>query len=170
MEMKNNEHKTHWKRVFNSDYLGSCDLEDGKDLKAVIKSVTVQEVKSSDGKKQLCNVAQFTDAKIKPMILNVTNCKTVKKFAGSPFIQDWTNIPVQIYIKDDIKAFGEITEGLRIRPTQPVMDKPELTPSHTAWNNAVEYLKKDGATIDGIKKKYRISAENEVLLQNAVMV
>lgn len=164
------ETKTHWKKVFNSDYLGSCDLEDGKDLKAVIKNVTVLEVKSSDGKKQLCNVATFTDSKLKPMILNVTNCKTVKKFAGSPFIQDWNNIPVQIYIKDDIKAFGEITEGLRIRPTQPTIEKPELTPSHTAWNNAVDYLKKNGNTIEGIKKKYRISAENEELLINAVLV
>jgi len=164
------ETKTHWKKVFNSDYLGSCDLEDGKDLKAVIKCVTVQEVKGSDGKKQLCNVATFTDAKLKPMILNVTNCKIVRRFARSPYIQDWNNIPVQIYVKDDIKAFGEITEGLRIRPTQPIIEKPELTPAHTAWNNAIEYLKKNGNTIDEIKKKYRISAENEELLINAVMV
>ena len=104
--------KTHWKKVFNSDYLGSCDLEDGKDLRAVIKSVTVQEVKGTDGKKQDRNVAIFTDAKIKPMILNVTNSKQVKKFAGSVYINDWNNIPIQIYVKDDIKAFGDVTEGI----------------------------------------------------------
>ena len=39
--------KTHWKKVFNSDYLGSCDLEDGKDLKAIIKSVTAQKAISN---------------------------------------------------------------------------------------------------------------------------
>jgi len=165
-----NPKKTHWKKVFNSDYLGSCDLEDGKDLKAIIKSVVIQEVKGSDGKKQNCNVANFINPKIKPMILNVTNCKTVKKFAGSPYINDWNNIPVQIYIKDDIKAFGEITEGLRIRPTQPTIEKPELIPTHPAWENAIAYLSKNGNTIESIKSKYILSPENEVKLKEAVLL
>ena len=65
--------KTHWKKVFNSDYLGSCDLEDGKDLKAVIKSVEVRKVKNTDGKEQERNVAIFTDLKLKPMILKRFN-------------------------------------------------------------------------------------------------
>ena len=63
------------RKIFNSDYLGSCDLEDGKDLKAIIKSVSIQEVKGTDGKKDYRNVAVFTDQKIKPMILNATNCR-----------------------------------------------------------------------------------------------
>jgi len=162
------ETKTHWKKVFNSDYLGSCDLEDGKDLKAVIKHVTVGEVKNTDGKKQNRNIATFTDPNIKPMILNVTNSKIVKKFAGSVFIDDWNNIPVQIYTKDDIKAFGEVTEGLRIRTVQPTFDKPKLTPKVQAWDKAVEYLKGAG-TIDGIKKKYDLTPENEELLKQAVI-
>ncbi len=161
--------KTHWKKVFNSDYLGSCDLEDGKDIKAVIKSVTVQEVKGTDGKKQERNVATFTDSKLKPMILNATNCKVVKKFAKSPYINDWNNIAIQIYIKDDIKAFGDITEGLRIREIQPVMTKPELTPTSQAWGKAVEYLSKPEGTMENIKGKYNISPANEELLKTAVL-
>ena len=39
--------KTHWKKVFNSEYLGSCDLEDGKDIKATIKTVVVKKVKNT---------------------------------------------------------------------------------------------------------------------------
>lgn len=165
--MENKETKIHWKKVFNSDYLGSCDLEDGKDLKCIIKSVTVQEVKNTDGKKQNRNVATFTDEKIKPMILNVTNCKIIKKFAKSNYIQDWVNIPIQIYIKDDIKAFGDVTEGLRIRETQPAINKPSLIPSMPAWQNVVEHLKK-GGSIDDVKKKYTISPENEKLLKGGL--
>lgn len=160
--------KTHWKKVFNSDYLGSCDLEDGKDLKAVIKSVSVKKVKNTDGKEQERNVAMFTDPKIKPMILNVTNCKVVKKFAKSKFINDWNNVPVQIYVKDDIRAFGDVTEGLRIRDIQPKMDKPKLTPKAEAWNKAIEFLQGTG-TIDQIKQKYELSPENETLLKEAVI-
>jgi hypothetical protein len=162
------ETKTHWKKVFNSDYLGSCDLEDGKDIKLVIKHVTVQEVKNNDGKKQNRNVATFTDPNIKPMILNVTNCKTIKKFSGSKFIDDWNNIPIQVYVKDDIRAFGDVTEGLRIREIQPKMDKPVLSPNVQAWQKAIEYLKGSG-TIEGIKKKYELSSENEELLKSAVL-
>jgi hypothetical protein len=161
--------KTHWKKAFNSDYLGSCDLEDGKDLKAVIKNVTLRKVKGPDGKEDDRNVATFTDEKIKPMILNATNCKLMKKFANSVYINDWNNIPVQIYIKDDIKAFGEITEGLRLRPTQPVMNKPVLTPDSKAWPNAIAFLKKDGSTIEQIRAKYDLSAANEELLKQAVL-
>jgi hypothetical protein len=155
--------KTHWKKVFNSDYLGSCDLDEGKDLKVIIKNVTVRKVKGPDGKEQERNVATFTDTKIKPMILNVSNSKVVKKFAKSVYINDWNNIPVLIYVKDDVKAFGEVTEGLRIRPDQPNITKPELTPQSQAWPKAVEYLKGKG-TIDGVKAKYELSAENETKL------
>ena len=163
------ETKTHWKKVFNSDYLGSCDLEDGKDLKAVIKSVAVKNVKGPDGKEQERNVATFTDVNLKPMILNATNCKLIKKFAKSVYINDWNNIPIQIYIKDDIKAFGEVTEGLRIRPTQPVMNKPKLTPDIPAWKKAIEYLKNPNGTIDGIRTRYELSPENEELLKAAIL-
>ena len=39
--------KTHWKKAFNSDYLGSCDIDDGTDLKAIIKEVVVKKVKNT---------------------------------------------------------------------------------------------------------------------------
>ena len=160
--------KTHWKKVFNSDYLGSCDLDEGKDLKLVIKSVTVQEVQNTDGKKQDRNVATFTDSKVKPMILNVTNSKIIKKFAGSSYINDWNNIAIQVYIKDDIKAFGEVTEGLRIRTAQPSMTKPELKPGTETWTKAVQYLSGTG-TIDGIKQKYILSTENEEQIKSEII-
>ena len=161
--------KIHWKKVFNSDYLGSCDLDNRNDLKAVIKSVTVKNVKGPDGKEQERNVATFTDANIKPMILNATNCKLIKKFARSVYINDWNNIPIQIYVKDDIKAFGEVTEGLRIRPNQPVMSKPNLTPDMPAWNKAVEYLLTSEGTIDAIKARYNLTPANEELLKNTAV-
>jgi hypothetical protein len=161
--------RIHWKKVFNSDYLGSCDLEDGKDLKAIIKSVNVANVKGLDGKSQERNVAQFTDPAIKPMILNATNCKIVKEFAKSSFINDWNNVPVLIYTKGDIKVFGEITEGLRIREIQPEIGKKQLTPTSKAWSNAVEFLKKDGNTIAMIEAKYDISVQDRETLISAAL-
>jgi len=161
------ETKTHWKKVFNSDYLGSCDLEDGKDLKAVIKSVSVKSVKGPDGKEQERNVATFTDANLKPMILNATNCKLIKKFAKSVFINDWNNIAIQIYVKDDIKAFGEVIEGLRIRPTQPVMSKPKLRRDMPAYTKAVDAIR-HGKKMSDIEKVYDVSEVKDEILREAV--
>jgi len=160
--------KTHWKKVFNSDYLGSCDLDDGRDLKLKIKHVKVQEIKGTDGKKQERNVATFTDAAIKPMILNATNCKVIKKFAKSAYIDDWNNVAIQVYIKDDIKAFGEVVDGLRIRTVQPTFNKPKLTPNIPAWAKAIDFLKGDG-TMTKVKDSYSITPSDEELLKAAVI-
>lgn len=155
--------KTHWKKVFNSEFLGSCDLEEGKSLKCVIKSVSIRKVKGNDGKDQERNVAEFTDPKIKPMVLNSTNCKVVKKFAKSPYINDWNNIPVEIYAKE-LRAFGEETEGLRIKETQPIFQKPPLTPNMPAWNKVVEAYKKE-QNFARPESVYFISEENKALIK-----
>lgn len=160
--------KTHWKKVFNSDYLGSCDLEDGKDLKAVIKNVIVKKVKNTDGKEQERNVAYFTDPNLKPMILNATNCKIMKKFTKTPYINDWNNVPVQIYIKDDIKAFGDVTEGLRLRESQPLMNKPKLNRDMPAWSKAVEAIKNKTKTVADIERVYDLTGVKDELLREAV--
>lgn len=118
--MKNNqdEKKIHWKKVFDSNYLGTCDLDENKDIDVVIDHVEIRKIKNTQGKEDERNVALFTDKNIKPMILNVTNCKTIRSLSGSPFIQDWKGVSVNIYVQDNIRAFNEVTDGLRIREPQ----------------------------------------------------
>ena len=157
--------KTHWKKVFNKDYLGSHDLDDGKDQVAEIDHVEIRVVKDSSGKDGNCNVAVFK-GNVKPMILNVTNCKIIKKFACSNYIEEWGNIPVTIYSKE-IRAFGEDVEALRIREKQPNMQKPELTPEHNMWGKAIEYLQKPNSTIADILKRYDVTPDNVKKLQDA---
>jgi hypothetical protein len=163
-----NEKKIHWHKVFLSEYLGSADLDEGQDLKTIIREVTVKAVKGQDGKNQDRNVATFMDPKIKPMILNATNCRTIKRFTGTPYINLWKNVAVQIYIDPAVRAFGDTVEGLRIRPTQPTFEKPKLTQKSPNWAKAVEFISKDG-TIDQIKEKYDIStADEKVLIKSKV--
>jgi len=127
--------KTHWKKAFDKDYLGAHDLEEGQELKLTIRQVIVKEIIDPQGGKELRNVAYFTD-KTKPMILNVTACKQLKGFSGSKYIEDWKGLNIQVYATD-VKAFGEMTEALRIREHQPRMGKDELTPDHEKWAGAV---------------------------------
>ncbi len=115
--------KTHWKKLENPDYLGSYALQPNADLVVQIKSVGQEEVYNpTNNKKETCTVAHFTDPKIKPMILNVTNCKTISKLYDTPYIEDWNGKYISIYIAK-VKAFGETVDALRIRSKVPTVEK-----------------------------------------------
>jgi hypothetical protein len=113
---------THWKKLTNPDYLGAYALEPGKDLVVTIKKVGREMVIGPDGKKEECIVAHFTENGVKPMILNVTNCKTISKLAKTSYIEKWSGLKIQIFV-DKVRAFGDIVEALRIRPYAPKQAK-----------------------------------------------
>lgn len=115
--------KTHWKKLENPDYLGAYALQPNQDLIVQIKSVGQEEVYNpSSNKKETCTVANFTDTNVKPMILNVTNCKTISKLYDTPYIEDWVGKYIAVYIAK-VKAFGEQVEALRIRNKVPTIEK-----------------------------------------------
>ena len=109
--------QTHWKKLTNPDYIGAYSIEDGKDLILTIKKVVQESVTGADGKKEDCIVCYWQENQ-KPMILNVTNCKTIAKLTKTPFIEKWAGHRVQIY-SDTTKFGGEIVECLRIRKEPP---------------------------------------------------
>ena len=57
---------------------------------------------------------------------------------------------------------GKVTGGIRIKP-EPI-EVPELTPNHESWEKAKSALSNGQATIQQIKTKYKLTAENEALL------
>ena len=109
--------KTHWKKEFNYDYMGSYSLPDGKDIILTIKETKKEKVTGPGGKKEDCFVCYFVESD-KPMILNRTNCKTIEKVFKAPFIEDWPGLRIQLGI-DTVSAFGESVEALRIRNVKP---------------------------------------------------
>jgi hypothetical protein len=113
--------KTHWKKNYNYDYLGSYSLPDGKDVTLTISKTAKEKVIGANGKKDDCFVVYFKDAD-KPMILNRTNAKTITKITGSPFIEDWVGKQIVLGV-DTVSAFGELTEALRVRNIKPAPAK-----------------------------------------------
>ncbi|HKM00875.1 MAG TPA: hypothetical protein VJ083_02350 [Sedimentibacter sp.] len=110
---------THWKKLENPDYLGSYAFQPGQDLVVQIKSVGQEEVfNPTSGKKEDCTVCRFVDNSVKPMIMNVTNCKTLSKLYDTPYIENWKNKYFTIYVAK-VKAFGDVVEALRIRTKIP---------------------------------------------------
>lgn len=166
--MKTKEHKTHYRRVFKSDHLGTADLEDfieeGKQLVFTITHVKQEMNVSVAGRKGNHNIAYFKE-NIKPLVLNATNSKTVKGFAGgSPFVEDWKNIVVELYIDPSVKMKGEVVGGVRIRPTQPRLKKPVLTPDHARWEDAKKAIAEGKKA--AVLKHYEISEENLKLIES----
>lgn len=159
--MSDEKTKTHWKKAFNKEYLGAHDLCDDEELKLVIKQVIVKEIINVGGEKDTCNVAYFTDPKIKPMIFNATACKQISGFSHSKYINDWPGVAIQVYVLENAQAYGDIMDVLRIRSHQPRMEKPKLTPESEKWQKAIDnYREKGDEGIPFITKHYDISTEH----------
>lgn len=113
--------KTPWKKIVSDpDYLGEADFAEGEEKIATISRVVGGvSIKSAEGTSEK-SVVYFKE-KIKPMILNVSRAKAITKVAGSRFVEDWLGVTIQLYIEDNVKAFGDVVSAVRVRPRKPVI-------------------------------------------------
>jgi len=153
--------KTHWKNNFNYDYLGAYSFREGQsEAKFTIKSIKVEKVKGPSGRSSECTIVHFKEkfnGVLKPMILNKTNCKTIAKMYDTPYIQDWINKTITVYVEREVEAFGDVVSALRISPIKPVL--PELILDSDKFKKAIEYMGSEGASIANIEKQYKLSVE-----------
>ncbi len=154
---------THWKQLTNPNYIGAYSLQPKEERTVQIVKVVKELVKAEGGKEAECTVAYLNAEK--PMILNKTNCKTLAKIFGTPYIENWQGKSAIIYA-EMVNAFGDKMEALRIKPTAPIL--PELTPSHPKWNEAIKALK-SGKTIEVVTARYTLSNENRELLISSAL-
>ncbi len=155
------ETKTHWKKLDNPEYLGAYSFQPNEEKVVEIVRVEMRSVPNTDGKKSDCKVAILKNEK--PMILNSINCRTLHKVYGTPYIEDWQGKSIVICVDPKVKAFGEIVEGIRIKPIKPPL--PELTPDHPKWAEAVKAVKADPKAIDKVVARYSLSPANLKLIQ-----
>jgi hypothetical protein len=136
--------KTHFKKAFDSPYLSSADITGPTTL--TISHVRLEENKAGR-KDEKHNTAYFSEKEIregealKPMILNVVNSKTLKALTGSPFIDDWQDVRVSIYVDSSVKFGRDMVEGLRISTKPPKPAAPPVTPKQL---DAIAALRQDG--------------------------
>jgi hypothetical protein len=161
------ESKTHYRKVFKSDHLGVADLEDmieeGKSLVVTIEHVKQENGVRVAGKKGNHNIAYFTDKKIKPLVINAGNSKIIKSFCeNSPFVEDWVNVQIELYILNNVKFGKETVQGVRIKDKQP-KPKEILSPLSKVWEKSKEKAK-SGTSIDIFRLHYQITDENYKLL------
>ncbi len=157
--METKEKKHHYRNVFKSDHLGSADLEDlidnGTPLIFTITHAKQELGVKVAGKKMDANIVYFKEP-IKPMVVNATNGKILKKFTGSSFVEDWSNVLVELYIDENVKAVtGGTTQGVRIMQVQPKPTKVKKDFSEINF----ELAKKADATREKIEAIYNLTDE-----------
>ena len=112
----------------NPNYLGSWDLDDqpNREVTLTIDKIVDEKVVAA-GNSEICTVSYWTDNTFKPMILNVTNKKTLCKLYKTKDTEKLKGKTVIIGI-ERVKAFGDVYDALRIRPRIPVAPKQENLP------------------------------------------
>ena len=108
--------ETHWKKLTNPNYLGAYAFDPGEEKIVMIESVGQEEVIGQEGKTSSCIVAHLFDEK--PLILNKTNCKAISKLLNTPYIEEWAGHRITLTVQK-VKAFGEETDAVRIKPKLP---------------------------------------------------
>lgn len=103
----------------NPNYLGSWDLEEmpGREITLTVSKIVDEEV-VTNGKTEVCTACYWAESTYKPMILNVTNKKTLCKLYKTKDTEKLKGKAVIIGI-EKVKAFGDVYDALRIRPRVP---------------------------------------------------
>lgn len=110
--------KTHWKKFQNPDYIGAYAFDEGEEKILTIDYAQKEKYTGSGGKKDEGLVIHFKERDVKPMICNATNSKRIEKVAGSPYVEDWSNVRIQLYT-ELVTAFGETGLAVRVREFAP---------------------------------------------------
>lgn len=145
-----NENLTHWKKLTNPNYLGAYSLDNGEDIVLTIKNVSREMVTGVGGRQEECTVCHFVED-VKPMILNKTNCKTIEKLLGTPYIQQWSGHTIQIG-SEKVSYQGDKVDALRVRPFLPQVQTYTCEECGQVIKNAAKMSPKQVA--EYTKKKY----------------
>lgn len=122
---------TMWQKIANKTYLGSWDLCVGadknekpiyKEVVATVKKVAKEEVVDMENIKKNANAKKeellvYFEEFEKPMIIHAkTNFKGLSNATATPFVEKWVGKKVCVYVEVGVKAFGQLTDALRIKP------------------------------------------------------
>jgi hypothetical protein len=157
--------KTHWLQNPNKNYLGHWDLPDGEDMIVTIESAQWEEVKNPIvGSREAKRVVRFKEG-VKPLICNQVNAQSILQATGVNFMEDSIGCKIQLCVGVHYdRTAKQDVDCLRIRVEMPVISKPELTPTHKKWGQAMTAVQMEGSSVESIRKHWTISDEHYKML------
>lgn len=114
-----------------SEYLGAEDIDPGVEPVLTIAALYSGKVTLQRGK-EMKDVIAFVEERVpgirqvRPLIVNATNRKTLRKLFGSVKVEVLTGKQIQLYIDHNVRdpSSGDITDGIRIRNRVPKQTAP----------------------------------------------
>lgn len=146
----------------NPNFLGSWDLDElkNREVTLTINNIIDENVVTS-GKTELCTVCYWKENEYKPMILNVTNKKTLCKLYGTKDTEKLKGKNVIIGISK-VKAFGDIFDALRIKNKRPALAKNTVYKCVDCGREITDFNKFSAAQIAMItQKRYGVALCSE---------
>lgn len=119
------EIKTHWKKIFNPEYIGAYAFQPGEEKTVTIAKIDLEVVTGPEGRKEERTVLRFAEPE-KPLILNRTNAKTIQKLYQSPYVEDWIGKAITLGV-ETVSSFGEKVEAVRVKKKLPVIKQTPCT-------------------------------------------
>lgn len=124
--------KSYKRYVGNAKYLKKEDIPSPVDTS--ILWIKEEEV-TAPGKGTETRLVLYFDGLKKGLVLNMANADALAEITGTDDYEQWSDLPVQLYVDPDVKYGGKKTGGIRIRkgPSVPVsvqeqepVQEPEL--------------------------------------------
>lgn len=114
----------------DSEYLGAEDIDPGSEPVLTIEGLYYGKVTLQRGK-EFKDVIQFVEKAVpglrhvRPLIINATNRKVLKKIYRSVDANTLPGRKIQLYVDNNVKdpQTGGVTDGIRIRPFVPKEEK-----------------------------------------------
>jgi hypothetical protein len=102
----------HWRKIYNTDYIGSWDFDDGKAVTITVATIKEEKVTNHEGKES-ARLVVYTERGEKGLVLNVTKCKQMEQANKTSEWREWVGTTITLGTKKT-KAFGEWVEAVAI--------------------------------------------------------
>lgn len=133
---------THFRQLYDRDYLGSWDLPENKDITVTIERAVGGELTGNGGKKAKKPIITFV-GKEKKFVCNITNAKAIAGMYGN-HVEQWAGKKIVLYVSTtrDPATGGDIP-CIRVRPRVPAGTSSSLATSNTQQAPAEEGHKEE---------------------------
>ena len=108
-----NMNKKSYKSLVEYNHLSSSSLIDGEQI-YTIKDIKKEQIITENGKTSNVIHCYFKEIEW-PMVLNITNLKTLERIFETEYIESWFDKQIFVYVKEGIKFRKDIVPGLRIK-------------------------------------------------------
>lgn len=148
----------------DSEYLGAEDIDPGTEPIVTIEALYNGTVTLQRGKENKDIMAFKEESvpglrKVRPLIVNATNRKTLRKLFGGVKVENLVGQRIQLYLDPNVRdpSSGDRIDGIRIRPRKPQTAKEEPIICTDCGNPVTAVGKYPAAAIAaGTKQKYGV--------------